>query len=67
MKDKQQMFNGMPFFKVDADDFMYIASCATMGKRLLSKNIKNDKLREYYIGSRTPKFTVDYDGVTLTW
>ena len=67
MKDKQQMFNGKPCFKVDADDFMYIAACATMGKRLLSKNIKNGELREYYVNSRVPEFAVDYDGVILTW
>lgn len=69
MSDKQTLFvfNGLPYFKVDADDFMYIASCATMKKRLLSKNIKNEELRSYYINSRTPKFTIDYDGVILTW
>ncbi len=67
MSGKPKMFNGVPCFKVDADDFMYIAACATMNKRLLSKNIKNDALREFYIASRSPKFTVDYDGVILQW
>jgi hypothetical protein len=67
MPGKPKMFNGVPCFKVDADDFMYIAACATMKKRLLSKNIKNDDLRAFYIASRSPKFTVDYDGVILQW
>jgi hypothetical protein len=61
------MFNGVPRFKVDADDFMYIAACATMNKRLLSKNIKNDELRAFYISSRVPKFAIDYNGVILEW
>lgn len=67
MSGKRKMFNGVPCFKVDADDFMYIAACATMNKRLLSKNIKNDELREFYISSRVPKFTIDYNGVILSW
>jgi hypothetical protein len=67
MPGKRKMFNGVPCFKVDADDFMYIAACATMNKRLLSKNIKNDELREFYINSRVPKFTIDYNGVILSW
>ena len=69
MKDSAEItpFNGTPCFKVDADDFLYIATCATMKKRLLSKNIKNDALREYYISARSPKFAIDYDGVVLTW
>jgi hypothetical protein len=67
MAGKRKMINGVPCFKVDADDFMYIAACATMNKRLLSKNIKNDELREFYISSRVPKFTIDYNGVILSW
>ena len=47
MTGKMPLFNGVPKFSVDADDFMYIAACVTMKKRLLSKNIKNDDLREF--------------------
>lgn len=69
MADNQEIipFNGTPCFKVDADDFLYIATCATMNKRLLSKNIKNEALRKYYVETRVPKFAIDYDGVVLTW
>lgn len=65
MPDSQ--YNGMPLFIVDADDFIYIASCHQLGKRLLSKNIKNDDLREYYIGARSPKFIVNFNGLILRW
>jgi hypothetical protein len=67
MTAKRKMFNGVPCFHVDADDFMYIAACATMNKRLLSKNIKNDDLRAFYMASRSPKFIIDYNGVILQW
>jgi len=67
MTGKMPLFNGVPKFSVDADDFMYIAACVTMKKRLLSKNIKNDDLREFYVNSRSPKFAIEYDGVILKW
>ena len=67
MTAKRKMFNGVPCFNVDADDFMYVAACATMKKRLLSKNIKDKDLREFYVASRVPKFAIDYDGVILEW
>ena len=54
-------------FIVDADDFIYITSCLQLGKRLLSKNIKNDDLRDYYIGSRSPRFIVNFNGLILRW
>lgn len=60
-------YNGVPMFMVDADDFIYITSCLQLGKRLLSKNIKDDALRDYYIGSRSPKFIVNFNGLILRW
>lgn len=60
-------YNGIPLFVVNEEDFIYIVECSLTGGRLLSKNIHDDELRDYYINARKPQFAVSYDDVVFNW
>ena len=60
-------YNGMPLFSVGEDDFMYIIECKECDKRLLSKNIVCDELRDYYVNARKPAFSVSYGDVIISY
>ena len=60
-------YNGMPLFMVDFDDFGYIAECISGSRRLMSKNIKCESLREYFINTRKPVFAVSYSEVVISY
>lgn len=60
-------YNGLPMFEVTECDFIEIIDCLCMGGRLLSKNIHDDDLREYYINTRKPVFAVSYKNTVICW
>ena len=61
-------YNGLPTFEVGFSDFLYVSVCKSdPSKRLLSKNIEDDELREFYMKSRKPRFAVTCDGMTVTY
>lgn len=60
-------YNGIPLFNVDEDDFFYVLECLHGGGRLLSKNIKCESLKEYYVKTRKPVFAVFYNDVIVSW
>lgn len=60
-------YNGFPMFSVSEDDFLYIVECSQGGGRLLSKNIKDETLREYYVNARKPQFAVSFQNVVVYW
>jgi hypothetical protein len=58
---------GKPLFHVGADDFIYISNCLLLQKRLLSKNIHLQELKDYYVKERIPQFVIEYNGLVLSW
>jgi hypothetical protein len=58
-------YNGIPMFNVGFSDFYTFIESINSGKRLLSKNIQRDDLREYFKGSRNNNFGVCYEGVMI--
>lgn len=60
-------YNGKPLFRVGFDDFVTIMECANSNKRLLSRNISNNRLRQYFTESRKPNFAVAYDDVIVSY
>ena len=60
-------YNGKPLFHVGADDFIYISNCLLLQKRLLSKNIHLQELKDYYVKERIPQFVIEYNGLVLSW
>lgn len=60
-------YNGIPCFHVEVNDFLYISNCLLLGKRLLSKNIHLDELKDFYVKERVPKFVIEYNGLLLKW
>ena len=60
-------YNGKPLFHVGADDFIYISNCLLLQKRLLSKNIHSEELKDFYVKERVPKFVIEYNGLVLSW
>lgn len=61
-------FNGLPIFDVDECDFLLVAGCKhTPSVRLLAKQIVDDRLREFYVNSRSPRFAVRCDGMIVTY
>lgn len=65
----QAKYNGLPLFNVCEDDFLYVAECLCLdgNKRLLSKNIRTESLREYYVASRKPEFAVSFNNTVICW
>lgn len=66
MSDRMQ-YNGMPMFMVDFDDFSYVLECIDGNKRLLSRNIRNPDLKDYFTASRKPKFAVSYSEIVVSY
>lgn len=59
------MYNGIPIFIVNFNDFTTFTDSMKNGTRLFSRNIMNDSLREYYKKSRDFAFGISYEGVIL--
>jgi len=64
-EDGNFKYNGVPVFNVGSLDFAYFINCHESGSRILSKNIKHDKLQEHYKKSRTNNFGICYEGVII--
>jgi len=58
-------FNGKPVFSVSLLDFNTFAMAKAMNSRLLSKNIINDEVRDYYKAHGSGTFVVEYNGVFI--
>lgn len=58
-------YNGIPVFTVTFSDFMTFTESMSPNARLLSKNIINENLRDYYKKSRDWAFGICYEGVIL--
>ena len=58
-------YNGVPIFKVGLSDFSYIIECNENGSRILSRNILNENLQDFYKKSRDKSFGVYYEGVII--
>jgi hypothetical protein len=58
-------YNGIPIFNVGFLDFSMILNCFESDKRIYTKNIYKENLREYYKNTREKKFGICYEGVIL--
>jgi hypothetical protein len=66
MKDTGDFqYNGIPIFKVGFGDFHMFYDSLENNKRILSKNILNESLQEYYRKSRDNVFGICYEGVII--
>lgn len=62
-----RMYNGRPLFSVGFSDFVAVSESVLDNKRLLSRNIVNPELRQFFINSRKPSFAVVYDDVIVSY
>lgn len=60
-------YNGRPLFTVGLSDFITVTECVHSNKRLLSRNIRDDELRDYFVNTRKPFFAVTYDDVIVLY
>lgn len=60
-------YNGHPLYEVGLEDFTTVTEAVTGKRRLLSRNIKDDNLREYFINTRKPCFGVAYNDVIVLY
>jgi len=67
MIDTITTYNGFPVFEVEMCDFTLIVDAMNNNKRLLSKNIENKTLKEYYVKERKPEFYVICCGVKVKY
>jgi len=58
-------YNGIPIFIVNFSDFTTFTESLKSGSRLLSRNIINESLKEYYKKSRDYAFGISYEGVIV--
>lgn len=58
-------YNGIPMFNVGFSDFYTFVDGLNNGKRILSKNISREDLRDYYKKSRNNAFGICYEGVMI--
>lgn len=58
-------YNGVPIFNVGFIDFSMFLSCMEGNSRILTKNIMNTNLRNYYKKSRDKKVGICYEGVII--
>lgn len=67
MQENRETYNGIPVFDVSISDFVLLTNALTFGRRLLSRNIRDDGLRNFYCKSRHPEFIARYDGIMIRW
>lgn len=67
MREDNETYNGFPVFDVGLDDFLLVTNALTFGWRLLSRKIRDGKLKEFYCRSRHPEFIVRYNGIMIRW
>jgi len=65
LNDGDFKYNGIPIFNVGFSDFNMFVTHMENGNRILSKNIRSEKLQDYYRKSRTNKFGIYYEGVLI--
>ena len=58
-------YNGVPIFEVGFIDFYTVINCLENNKRILSRNLQSESLREYYKHSRNNAFGICYEGVIV--
>lgn len=67
MANNFNTYNGIPVFEVSFTDFTMIVDARLNNKRLLSKNIMNESLQEYYKAERKPEFYIMFGGVKVKY
>ena len=60
-------YNGLPLFCVDFGDFSYIVECVMTGKRILTRNLADDALKEYFNAVRRANFAATYGGTVIIY
>jgi hypothetical protein len=58
-------YNGIPIFMVGFMDFTLFVESRQQNRRVLSRDIINDDLREHYKKSRDNSFGICYEGVII--
>lgn len=59
-------YNGMPVFNVNMSDFHLFSEAISPDRRLLSKNIMRNDLREFYRNKKHGyEFYIQYEGIIL--
>lgn len=61
------IYNGIPIYKVNFNDFSYILECHNQGTRILSKNLQTKDFKDYYTKPRRNRdsFGIVYEGVVV--
>ena len=63
----RRAYNGLPLFEVDFGDFSYIVECVMTGKRMLTRNICDSELKEYFNTVRRANFAATYGGTVIIY
>lgn len=58
-------YNGIPIFEVGFLDFYTFTNSMETNARIMSKNIQNESLREFYKKIRNNAFGICYEGVIV--
>ena len=58
-------YNGVPIFEVGFLDFYTFVNSLENNNRVLSRNIYNDRVRDFYKKSRSNHFGLCYEGVII--
>jgi hypothetical protein len=63
----RRKYNGLPLFEVPFGDFSYIVECVMTGKRILTRNLGDDELKEYFNTVRRANFAATYGGTVIIY
>jgi hypothetical protein len=58
-------YNGMPVFDVGVSDFLMFGDAIHNDRRILSKNIVREDLKDFYKRSRGSQFGIRYEGIII--
>ena len=58
-------YNGIPIYRVGLNDFTLFVESLQDNKRIYTKSILNEDLREHYKNSRDLCFGISYEGVIV--
>lgn len=61
------MYNGMPLFELEFNDFSYVVECVMYGKRMLARNISSQELKQYFESVRRANFAATYGGTVIIY
>jgi hypothetical protein len=62
-----RMYNGMPLFELEFNDFSYVVECVMCGKRMLARNISSQELKQYFESVRRANFAATYGGTVIIY